>query len=179
MGGRAGQDWLTGKLSLLGGRVGAMGSSRKGTGSCACAGRSWLGPCAPHSLAAQKPIDAAPRPHSPGSMPNTRALGTLLLLANHPTAAATAALARQACQAQHCKVTCSAWVRLGTAGAALGTTGCGTDGQCSPPQLCRKAGSPEAADHLPPPSPRSSRPPAHPPRPAPPPFLKGRSLGKQ
>lgn len=30
-----------------------------------------------------------------------------------------------------------------------------------------------------PPSPRSSGPPAHPPRPAPPPFLKGRSLGKQ
>lgn len=34
-----------------------------------------------------------------------------------------AALARQACQARHCRVTCPAWARPGTAGAALGTKG--------------------------------------------------------
>lgn len=126
----------------------------------------------------RRPIDAAPRPHSPGSVPNTRALGTLLLLANHPTAAATAALARQACQAQHCKVTCSARARLGTAGAALGTAGCGTDGQCSPPQLCGKAGSPEAADHLPTPLAQKQRTTCPPPSPSPTPLPEGQVLGQ-
>lgn len=148
-GGRAGQDWLTGKLSLLGGRVGAMTGPGKKRADVPVQDAPGLGHVLPIPWLHRRPNDAAARPHAPGSVPNTRALGTLVLLANHPTAAAPAALARQARQARHCKVTRSARARLGPAGAALGTTGCGADGQRSPPQLCRRAGSPEAADYLP------------------------------
>ena len=83
-------------------------------------GVRWDAPSLGHVLLCpwphKSPIDARPRLHAAAL---TQGLwGPLLLLADHPAAAATAALARQACQAQQCKVTCCARARPGTARAA-------------------------------------------------------------
>lgn len=92
----------------------------------------------------KSPIDARPRLH-------TAALtqgfwGPLLLLADHPAAAAAAALARQACWALQCKVTCCARARPGTAGAA---SDCRVwrSRAAQPLLVTRKSWTPEAADH--------------------------------
>lgn len=84
-------------------------------------GVRWDAPSLGHMLLCpwphKSPIDARPRLHAAAL---TQGLwGPLLLLADHPSAAAAAALACQACRAQQCKVTCCGWARPGTAGAAL------------------------------------------------------------
>lgn len=135
-------------------------------------GVRWDAPSLGHMLLCpwphKSPIDARPRLHAAAL---TQGLwGPLLLLADHPAAATTAALACQACRAQQCKVTCCGRARPGTAGAA---SDCRV--WClwavQPFLVTRNSWMPEAVDH--------SSATARPPPPVPPTFLEGRSLGKQ
>lgn len=110
-----------------------MDRSGKERDRCACEGRSWLRPCALLPLATQKTHGRCPLPHSPGLVPDTRTLVTLLLFADCSLLPGVPGMPGPALQSH---MSC-AGEGPGTAGAALGTVGWGTHGQGSPPGMQR------------------------------------------
>lgn len=147
---REGQAGLVDRRALLAGRGGPRAADeRPGPGLlCLCHTNVPLMPPSPHALG---PVLNTGSGHSMLQPAIQLPLPLPLWHARHARPGAA--------------VTCPAWAKPGTAGAAWGTAGCGTDGQPGPPSYKMEA-------------PKQGPPACHP-GPAPPISLEGESLGKQ